>query len=455
MKYAVTACLLAAAAVWLQLKASDREQVMTKCLAASQSRIAVFEAVVEFHEASYDLILTGEKNTPFLPERLILSSSGLPMTEILLPGERYLFTGSAFCRFPHQNPSMASDFRTLWIVPHWHLKITQARVLPQNRLLSSRTRFLRRAFAPLEAYPRLASLARATWTGETGFQKREVVEFFRVTGALPILALSGQHVGILLVLVEGILGWAFVFWWQRGKKGPVRVTEYLVLGWRRYRLLVGATVLLITSGGLGSMKRTWFMALFYCLLKRRALGSAPLQWVCSSCAFVLIFDSATVWQPGFFLSACGTFLLFRLSEMADGFSYLMASALVASVMPLLAWPWTAHFFSKLAWLSPLLSGALSFLWNVLVLPAGFLIPGVIRIVPPCGARFLGEQGEALLARAEVVMERWLPAIRQYYFTTLRPGLGEAVALEGFLITLLVVLFLKLRHCRWFPRQNNG
>ena len=94
--------------------------------------------------------------------------------------------------------------------------------------------------------PSQSSLAQALLLGLRGRLPPEVVEAFRSTGTSHLLAISGLHVGVLLVLSLGAAGWWF------GKRRQLYLLLPLASIWF-YALVSGLPVSVVRAAIMGSV----------------------------------------------------------------------------------------------------------------------------------------------------------------------------------------------------------
>ncbi len=94
--------------------------------------------------------------------------------------------------------------------------------------------------------PSEAALARALLLGQRGQLPDPVVEGFRQSGTSHLLAISGLHLGILLLMTLGLLHWAL------GRHTPVPIVLALAAVWL-YVLVSGAPVSVVRAAIMGSV----------------------------------------------------------------------------------------------------------------------------------------------------------------------------------------------------------
>ncbi len=214
-------------------------------------------------------------------------------------------------------------------------------------------RHRRLARALTASYPeREGPLARALLLGERSDLSRRAKHSFRRAGLAHLLALSGLHVGLLLLLLRRLLGLAGF--------GPFRA-EWL--------LLALLPVLPAALGSGPSIFRAVSMAAYVLVVRR--LGGRPLPYEALACAasLELLLRPASLLAPGFQLSYVATFALiarFRSAAppplaAAPRLLLRLREAFALSVTCSLATlPVTVIIFDRLPLMGPL--------WNLLASP---------------------------------------------------------------------------------------
>lgn len=362
--------------------------------------------------------------TGWPPERLTVSPVGLTPGRLPEIGHRYQVSGRASCRPPHRWAQRETPL-LVRPAPEWDFHL--ASLVHEPGPIPWRARFLAWLFRPLRAFPRLHALAQATWTGQTFYQAPALVEGFRVTGLMAILALSGEHVAVLLALTESIGTALFTILFPLIGRSALRpAVQRLVFLWRYGKWLGGASLLLWTSGGLASMKRTWWMALFFWGLKMRTLRTSALQCLFTTYAVVLAVDPRLALSPGFLLSAVATYSLFHFSDLTASPTKSWKNAMLISVVvPFLTWPWTAHLFSQVAVAGPLVGAICGAVWAAIFLPMGFFAPLLARGYLEPVAKWL----ERFLVGVEKGVTQLLPHLKLGHFTVWSPDLLECGLIE--------------------------
>jgi ComEC/Rec2-related protein len=279
--------------------------------------------------------------------------------------------------------------------------------------------FLRTRF---EFYPNLQGIVWAVWTGDAQGLDPELIAMYREGGLLPLVALSGQHVGI----------WVLVF---RALSGVVVRSLFFVRALRSFyrHLLVlfpvlGSLVLTISSAGTPSVLRTLAMALSVCLIRLRKGNAPTVQVVCSSAALLIAMDPGLLKGISFMLSLAGTYLLVSVMEVNNLKSAFQKYLWVSVVMSVLSSPLILFYFGRWSFLAPLCSIVLSWVWGLVIIPGGFLVPALV--VLPSGLRVptfrLLDQGWKCLSQVQLVLAE---GIHQTFFSYVRPTVWETFALQ--------------------------
>jgi competence protein ComEC len=222
--------------------------------------------------------------------------------------------------------------------------------------------WLDRVFA---RFPGWLGLERSVWLGDTQALPPSLLSFYQRGGLLHLLSLSGQRVHALLV----VAGW--------GLRAFLAVVLPLGL-WRfsgrpfrelhRWLPFLCCGLLCLTSHGTGPLRRTLVMWGAMLILRWRRLEVAPLQWVCSSVACLIVADPTAIANPGVFLSAVATGLMGVMHDRVPRRSGLVGYLLIQSFLPILVFPLGAFFFAQVAWLSPLHSVVLAWTWTLAWVP---------------------------------------------------------------------------------------
>lgn len=358
------------------------------------------------------------------------------------PGDRVDLEGRFRCRARAMNPGVLADGVYRWRAPN--ASLSRPRVVGRgapgwrSRIRNGWRSWLGRK---LEAAPRLRALVTAVWLGEVSALPPWLVEQYREAGLLQLLALSGQHVVCLTLLILGF--------------GRIVAAPLVFRADRRVRLryrgmcamvpLLAAAWLCLTAVDNPPIFRALTMVAAMTYLRFRRMECGPVQLVASSAAALILWDPSLVARPGFVLSATATALLgFLILGNARG--ALKAYLLISLGMPVLFFPLSAFYFSKVAWLAPLATLFVGWFWEIVLLPLGFAIPFAAAVLPaPASVIFVG----ALARGWDAVL--WVhetgSVVEMPYFTALRP-----TWLELLLFELLVLAFLLGVKNRFFRRS---
>ena len=286
--------------------------------------------------------------------------------------------------------------------------------------------------------PQLLGFLEAVWTGDDKGLPLSLREFFKEGGVLQILALSGQHVTAMVLIVTLLtrLGLTGFF-----RLVGVRGERYL--GYVYQSLPIACcTLLLVTSQGSGSVVRTFGMYFALWLLRVRRMQCPPVQLAASSVACMIIWDPGLIAGAGFFLSAVATALTCQVLAEQKIRRQLLEFLFVVTAMPILVVPLSAFFFAKGAWFAPLYNLILGWLWDLLLIPVGFLLPILFAISPAPLTKFLLphlERSWIFIVEKHFLLESWIGTA---YQSCVRPTWAEFLVLE--LLLLGVVMRLKRR-----------
>ncbi len=301
-----------------------------------------------------------------------------------------------------------------------------------NFILEKKFREYLKNMRPL--YPNLAGIVWAVWTGETIGLEPKLVALYREGGLLPLVALSGQHVSVLVILFRLFLS---LF------TGGLITLKGFRKGYKKWLLflpVLGSGILTITSFGTPSVLRTLAMALALCFLRLKRYFCSPNQVLCSSAAFMIVLDPGLMTGISFVLSLGGTYLLMEISEAHNLSTAFRKYILLSIVMSFLSAPLILFYFGQWSYLSPICTLAVSWLWNLIIIPIGFSVP-LLGVLPDsiCDAvsRWL-DLGWQYLVENQLWVEKWVQQSHGFYP---RPTIWETVVLQiGCL--LLFKAFLK-------------
>jgi ComEC/Rec2-related protein len=312
-------------------------------------------------------------------ERAFAGAVWLPKVWRLDFGREVLVSGFGTCAYPLRNPGGVADGLFAWRGPRVRLSesgLSARRAQEPGWFLASSFRgwFLERLRSQFAAHPGLLGLEVAVWTGDASGLPTTLQTFYLEGGLLAVLALSGQHVSALVLLVNALL-WPGVRLMRQWFPNVG-----LNRGWARvHRALpvAGATLLWVTSGGAPSVQRTWAMALAVWALRWRGLWASPIQVAISAVGILMVWDPAMVTSPSFFLSAGATTLTILMFDEVRPRRRWLLYLVSAAVMPILAIPLVAFFFARVSVMASLYNVLLSGIWDLILIPAAFLLPLVI------------------------------------------------------------------------------
>lgn len=310
--------------------------------------------------------LVGVSRYSTYPRPLTLN---LPLPEGLGQwGQQAEVRGRFRCQWPYQNEGALEDGLAQWHVPGVIAQNgARVRLLPSpgSHWFQAREKFRAWLIAPFAGPAR--GWVQAVWTGDLSALDPGLRNFYQESGLAQLLALSGQHVVCLLVLIEGFLG------------GVTRLTGR-ALPWicRRFLPLAVGSLLWFSSSHNPPIARTWLALVALLCLRRRGMRAHSAQVALTVGAFLLIVDPGQIARASFWLSVFSTYCLGEALLRGGGLrKYLWVSLWI----PFLGFPATAFLFARVSWLAPLYTVLLGWIWELFVIPAGFLLPVLARGVP--------------------------------------------------------------------------
>ena len=362
------------------------------------------------------------------------SFSGRLWVRTFLPldfGQQVRFRGIFRCHRPAQNPGSIAD--EIFGGGFWgvgRVGRLKATVIPRSAGLFVKLSngFRRKLAGFFEGYPGVHGWISAVWTGQAHLLPESLSQFYRNAGLLHLVALSGQHVVILSVLLTFFVRLLLTSARYRPSIGYSRLMRILPL--------VAAGVLYVTGQGCGSVLRTVVMLLALIFLRFRGLVCSSLQIALSSTALVILFVPERISDIGFLLSAITTAFLLPLLEVHSWRASFQKFLHVSLTMPVLVLPLSAFFFGRISWISPVANVVVTWLWDLILIPLGFLLPLVLFCLPSGWHRPLLGVLEKLWQGLVQWHETLLPWSEKCYFSVIRPTFTELVLLE----TALLVLF---------------
>lgn len=374
-----------------------------------------------------------EKRNPIVWE---LNDSSLPKPEIRLVsqkidlaeywGKSVRVIGRLNCSLPPENPSFSRSFTAAFPNPIFSLNVDHIFLLESGSYFSVKSRFERWLQKSFSGYPALLTLERALWFGDMSGFSDGVKEFYLAGGSLAVLALSGQHVAGLFILVETLFTILVFFLIKYMPPRRKRAFPSLLKYVKNVLPFFCSASLLYTSGFSPSMVRTTSMVFSLCLIRFFGISSGIFQVLATSTALMVSWNPVWILNAGFILSIWATLLIFVLcsGNLKEGLRhYLMLSLL----FPLLMFPCTSYYFSKFSLSSLVVEVPLSILWDFFIVPIGFFLPlcGLLG----SGAAFLFLPLEKVWSEFLAIQAIMGPVLGETYFSTIRVNDAELFLLQ--------------------------
>lgn len=269
--------------------------------------------------------------------------------------------------------------------------------------------------------PGLQAWVRAVWCGDQHGLPLPLQELYRDGGLLHVLALSGQHVGIAVLMSLGL-------WRVFLLIGQIKRLRYLELA-----LPIGvAMVLWLTGKGCPSIQRTLALTVVVVITRLCRWSCSPWQMGCSAIAFCLIWNPSLVAKPGFILSAGMAAVLVQIAMMSPWKRMWRQYLFITAVMPILAMPLTAFFFGEVAPLAPVANLLLSWLWGLVLIPVGFMLPLFAIVLPESWISGLESFWWWVIDLHQIFS--WIRGSSQF---SVRPTIVELLLIEIGLVWLLI------------------
>ncbi|MFI3298670.1 MAG: ComEC/Rec2 family competence protein [Rikenellaceae bacterium] len=212
--------------------------------------------------------------------------------------------------------------------------------------------------------------------GERSALNQETIQTYRNSGASHLLAISGLHIGVVVILLNLMLG-ALKF---IGRRGRVIYSILIILGLWLYAIFSGMSV---------SVERAAIMFTLYQLSLLLHRSTRSLNTLATAAAIILLFAPYSIYNIGFqlsFMAMVGIFIFYHplvafitiKNRVARTFLCAVAISLSAQlgIVPLLAF-----HFGEVAWMGIILS---VFIW--VTVPA-IILCGLLYIITSIG--FLG------------------------------------------------------------------
>jgi len=334
-------------------------------------------------------------------------------------GRQVRVTGPSRCQWPHRNPGWISDGLGKFKIPRLTIRSRSGQTVLVARPASVfiRAREGARAWLLEPFAEKTRTWIRAVWWGDWSELDPELRRFYLESGLAQLLALSGQHVVCLLLLAEGLLNLASRI---AGRNLP----------WfyrRAIPVFLGLTLWFL-SGRNPPITRTLVSLTAILYLRRRGLRARSAQVALTVAALLILLDPGNLSSPSFWLSV---FCTYCLGEALAGGSSFVRYLWVSFWIPVLGFPATLFLFAKVAWLAPLHTWGLAWLWELCVIPLGFAAPLLVRFFPPL-VPFLEKGWEAFVAG-----HLRFAALAGKSAVFLRPTIGEWFLWETALLTLML------------------
>lgn len=259
---------------------------------------------------------------------------------------------------------------------------------------------------------------------------------FATVGVAHVLAVSGFHVGVVCTVLALITHFLCRWHWLRA----IRYLFLIIAVWS-YVFLIGLPL---------SAVRAAFMLSFY--LKDRLLRqdwSHTLENLFASAFWMLVFDPFYLFDVGFQLSYLSVFFILMLTPLWLSLPYV--------TNPLLALPWSAFWISLTAQIGTagltffyFKQCSLIFLWTAfpVTLLSSLLLPVTLYwlFLPDWMIR------NDLLQEVIVYLTRGLKECVEWFssfpYTTFRWECDGWDVFAGYLVLLLLLIFLRYRHPNW-------
>lgn len=263
------------------------------------------------------------------------------------------------CLFPFRNRSARQDGLYRLSLPVFYGRIvshdrTQGRVLDRvwETLFQSRELFWDWMDRRLSHYPTLRALSRASWFADQSLLSHGLRRSVSEWGITHAVALSGQHVAVVLFMVSILLRPIMHL-------APVLIPPLAHLG--------TTAVLCMTSLFTPSVVRVFVLVFFHHLLSWRGIFLGPKRVVLWSIVFLASLNPHWLATPAFWLSGVGSYAILQGGVVLGVF-------FVGVVMPVLMVPWLIFFFGQFSILSPFVGAFIAMMWEWTILPLGLVAP---------------------------------------------------------------------------------
>lgn len=353
-------------------------------------------------------------------------------------GREVTLSGPFRCSVPLRNPGRVDDGTPSLQRPRvlaWG-KGFRLRLLPEPATLLSRVHLWFRAWldSAFRDFPGLLAFEKVIWIGDRSSLPEKLTRFYRESGIIHFLALSGQRVAGLVILATAGLSLCLRLFFFLGFS---KETEPLYRELRRALPLFSAAALCLTGAGAAPVRRILALVTVHFLVRIRRWHCSRLQMIGSAVACAVLWEPELIADIGYFLSVVATVIVIQVAQETRGRDRLAVYFLLSSLMPVLIFPLSAFFFAKISWAAPLHALLMGWLWDLLLIPVGFLCPLVVVIFPARASRPI----LALLERAwgQLVGAQfwWSDHFGGGYSSCVRPTWLEFLLIEGFLLAIVI------------------
>lgn len=205
---------------------------------------------------------------------------------------------------------------------------------------------------------------------------KELSDQFASTGAIHILAVSGMHVGIVLLILMGILR-VFGLGHVSGIRQMVLVGPFLLI----YILVTGAAA---------SVVRASLLYFLWQTSNEIERDVSSLNILASAAVIMLVYNPLYLWQVGFQLSFVAVLSIIIFNKYIDKLFYIKRWSVkwiwsivaVSLSAQILIFPLSLYYFHQFPLLFPV-SSIYAILFAFLIIPAGFalLLLGSTSLAP--------------------------------------------------------------------------